>query len=666
MSDTATQQTGRVEPSAASEDYLAQIDIPQAQMDEAINWALSEIEKAKAERGELESRLAEWERLYEARPKVKIKTFPWYDCSNLVVPVIATAVDAVLARLMNAIFGAKELWVGTPRSPNWVALIEPVQTWLNWAGDEVMDMYRVCQKWFLGMLKFGTGVLKLPWETRKRNVIYKDAGGNLVSELITVHQGPAPTVIPLADFFHSSDALISGDVQNCEWVAHRTSKTWKKIKELETSKIYFDVDRIKENKRTQATDVEQEIMENVGYEIMEHKDYEIWEMWASYDVNKDGIPEELVLTIQPDARVALRAVYNFYRHQERPLHLIRFMPRDNSLLGIGLCQMLQDIQEEITAIHNQRIDNATLSNTATFLKRKNAIITSNGVYPGGFIEVDDIEGDIKALDYGRIHHTLLPEELHSNSIGEKRTGVSDYTVGRESAAIGSRATATSTLALIREGNKRFAMTIRDIREGLGDIAHQVIMLYQQFAPNSEVMYEIFSDKEKQVMQMFMQLPPDYTRSGILIDTPALSEYDNKELTRQGLMTIMGILQGFYGGLFQAMGVALSPQAPEPLKQLAVQGAKAGSMIWQRLLETFDFRDAEQFAPDIEEILSMGATLEGAFGLGGGNGQGTVGETPGGQAASLGGQAGPAMAATPGGAGAPAGLGAQQSPYVAVG
>lgn len=596
----------------------AQIPLEEGELSKIVDWAYSEIIKAKSDRQELDSRLAEWEVAYEALPEQEVKTEPWEGAANLVVSTIATAVEAVLARVVNAVFGGKELWLGTARSGAWTDAVEPITVWLNWVGKEIINMYRICQRWFLTTIKFGTGVMKLSWEKKLRKVMYMEGENSVHNEIITIHDGPIGEVIPLADFFFSPDLMVTKDIQTCEWVAHKAQPSFKSLKEKEISGYYQNVDKIKDYPKSESTEKETGEQEATGVQPSEFNYPEIYELWGSYDVDGDGIPEEIVLTFHLESKTVLRAVYNFYRHQERPFHSLIYMPRDHSFLGIGICQMLYDIQEEITTIHNQRLDNATIANMKVFKRLATSRVNIEDVYPGAMIDVDSME-DIEEFDLGDEHSTLLPEELHTNSIGEKRTGVSDYTVGRESAAIGSKATATSTLALIREGNKRFQMFIRDVRETITDVGNQIVQLYQQFAPNRTVEYEMFDEKEKALMQTFFQLPNENVNKNMVLDVPALSETTNKEVSQQVLLTLAGVVERFYAGLFQAFQIALSPGAPEPMKGLAVQAAQAVSKIWERILEAFDFRDADSFVPNVEMLLGIQASGEMLYGTGQGPG-----------------------------------------------
>jgi hypothetical protein len=178
------------------------------------------------------------------------------------------------------------------------------------------------------------------------------------------------------------------------------------------------------------------------------------------------------------------------------------------------------------------------------------------------------------------------------------------------------------------------MTINDIRRALSHIAHQIIMLYQQFAKENKVMYEIFSEEEKRWVEKYFEMPSDYTRANIAIDVPTLSEVENKDAKKQGLLTLMSMMNTFYQAIFQAVGIATNPQAPPQIRELGNQAAKAGTEMWKRVLESFEFRDPATFSPNIEDILMMESSMEqGAMGngptgntepSGNGNGQSPVG------------------------------------------
>lgn len=642
---------------AIGQDFMAQVDVQGGKLEDLKGWLADEITQAKADRTGLDEKLILWAAQYEAMAQSEKKSWPWEHASNLTVGITAAQVDQALSMFMGSVFATDKIWAGRPRSSKqvWMDAAQPIEDWLNWMGREKMDMYNVCRDWFLGMEKYGTGILKLPWVKNVRKVIYKDSTGATVQELAVKQNGPQPMCVPLADFFVTSDAYQSKNIQTCEGVFQRYYRTKKQLEEDVTSKKFATVEGIIGAPRTQLTDLETQANQTVGVEVSTVKDYELFECWVSYDIDGDGQLEELIVDFHPESRTILRAVYNFYRHQERPFHLIRYMPRENHLFGVGICQMLEDIQVEVTTLHNQRVDNGTLANTRMWKRMRNSLIDDVEIYPGAFIDVDNMD-DITPIQMGDIYPSQLREELHVTSLGERRTGLSEYNVGRESAAIGSRATATSTLALIQQGNRRFAMTINDIRQALGDIAHQVIMLQQQFGQNDQVMYELFDEKQGQLVQQFFKMPVELSRANIAIDVPAISESANKDMDKQSLLSLMQLMQQYYMSLFQAIQMQLNPQVPPQMQQLAGQAAQSASRLWERILTAFDIKDADTFVPNLTNLLSMQSAMEG---MNGQQGTGGIGTAPVGQQEMGAGEGGAseaeilgALASAGGGAGVP--------------
>lgn len=583
---------------------IPQISIPASAIPDLAKWIEDEINRSLAERADLESKITEWYKLYEAIPKVSRKTFPWDGAANFVVPSVAIAVESIVSRFVGAIFGAGDPWKAVPKSAKWVEVANPIERWINWVGREVLHIYTVMESFLLASSKTGTGILKLTWEVNKRKVVMANSAGGTDVQEITIHDGPVLRNVPLIDFVISSDALAPMDIQTCEWVAHRTTKTKKQLIELEKSQIYTDIEKVIPNFRTTVTEAESQINTQVGINPTEYKDYEIWEVWCSYDIDGDGIPEELVVDIHLETKTVLRAIYNPYRHQERPFHMVRHMPRDNHILGIGLGQMLKDVQEETTTMRNQRVDNATLANMKIYKRKVGCKVSHKDIYPGAVVAVNDPD-DLTNMDMGVEHSSLLSEELHANSIGEKRSGVSDYTVGRESAAIGSRATATSTLALIGEGNKRFQFTIRDIKYVMSNVAHQIVGLYQQFAPSGRVYYEMFSDDEKALVGQYFNLPPEISRDNIVLDIPAVDEVNNKSMQQQTSIALMEMLEKYFTGVIQALSLTVNPMVPDSAKKVAMEGAFAATKLWERTLESFDIVDTKSYVPDLMEAFGGG-------------------------------------------------------------
>src|SRR5262249_52525878 len=184
-------------------------------------------------------------------------------------------------------------------------------------------------------------------------------------------------------------------------------------------------------------------------------DIVVYEIWCDYDIDGDDIPEHLVCTYHYASRTILQLRYNWYFNQEKPYTVIPYALSNESLYGIGICEMVKPFQDALTRWHRMASDNAYIANIRMFIAKKDSGIEETPrLYASRVFFVDDPSKDFIPFSLGDIYPSTLAERQNLFGLMEKRTGVSDYLTGRESPIIGSRATATSTLALIQEGTKR--------------------------------------------------------------------------------------------------------------------------------------------------------------------------------------------------------------------
>src|SRR5215831_226659 len=110
------------------------------------------------------STLPEYVRLYKGKPKNESVDWPWEGASNLVVQLIGTFSDELLARQMAGIWMYEPLWTamisGDTPDKDAEEQKETYQSFLqDMAYDPAeLDLYRVEQGAFHSANKYGTGV----------------------------------------------------------------------------------------------------------------------------------------------------------------------------------------------------------------------------------------------------------------------------------------------------------------------------------------------------------------------------------------------------------------------------------------------------------------------------------------------------------------------------
>src|SRR5439155_11816994 len=128
-----------------------------------------------------ETKIVKWRKAYEATPREKTREFPFYNASNLVVPIIATFSDTLLARVMSAVLKTRPVWVakifGSHKDID-DTVRTALEEFMEYVGIEPteLDLYRVYHEWFGEGIKYGTSVLKCPHEIRYKDELMSEPG----------------------------------------------------------------------------------------------------------------------------------------------------------------------------------------------------------------------------------------------------------------------------------------------------------------------------------------------------------------------------------------------------------------------------------------------------------------------------------------------------------
>jgi len=445
---------------------------------EVLNYICDEIATALNDRTKLEERWDKWIRQYEEI--LPAKDFPWPNCSNISLPLSAIAVETIHSREVNTLFSIRPYIQIKPKkkgvSKDACAKIE---RFLQETFTNVVDLHEIGSQWILEKNKMGTGYIKPYWSTDAVKI-----GDTLIED-----DDAKVDIIAIEDVIFPTNAK---DIESSPWVSHRFRPHWNLLKAREARGIYKNVDKLRkrpepstkesgEGKDLAGTKEEIENMQRTAPEQLQ--EYTLHEVYLDYDIDGDGIPERTVMTIHRESRTILRWMHFPYKHGKRPIIRNIYQARVKRILGKGICEQSEHLQEGINTATNQTIDNMTIANVKCF-KRRRGTERNKGdmtVYPGKTFDLDDIT-DLQEFSLGDVHQSNFVLHNMLRDYHERRTKVTDYTLGRESASMKSRATATGTLALLQESGRHFDLVINNTRKAFTELAYQIIELYAQYRP----------------------------------------------------------------------------------------------------------------------------------------------------------------------------------------
>ncbi len=554
---------------------------------------------------------------------------PYIGACNDTVPAIAMAVDPIHARLDTGIFKQDPVFQFKPLKKSFVKYAHAVAAWINYYQKHQLKLRQVASPRLLEMTKLGTCVLKTTYDRQSAKIkTYDTDDWSVIDRVETRFAGPRVFGISLGDFLFPP---LYQHLQDCPIVAERQRTTFWKLKVAEASKKLANVDEIENQTQITRTQLETAHEEQTNHEATRryHEDIEVFEVWCDYDIDGDGLPEHLVVTYHRDTRTLLQMRYNWYFHQRKPYTIIPYQLTNDSLYGIGICEMVLPFQEALTKWHRMATDNAYISNIRMFIvKKESGIEEVPRLYAGRCFFVDDPRSDFIPFASGDVYPSTLAERQNIFGLVEKRTGVSDYLTGRESPIIGSRATATSTLALIQEGTKRVEEVLENIRNGFSEVIENCLYIWIQYGLEG-LDDVVFGDDEigALVKEFFSQITAENVNGALAIDLSATDAAGNRQAMQAMQLQIIQVMMQYLEKLLVSGQAALQAQQMMPqLSEMIADVMNAARAMFKDLLQKYDIRNPEDYLPDLGKYLNGGAqsapTEQGAVGTNQGSAGGT--------------------------------------------
>lgn len=558
---------------------------------------------------EHDEKMKQWKELeedYRARGE-ESKSFPFDGACGDEMPVQAMAVDPIHARLDTGIFKQDPVVRVKGLKRSVLKYATPLEQWIDFNIKHRWHFRKVASPRMLEFAKLGLMVFKTTYERHERQVIGydPDADFKVVEKTQLTYEGPKIKGISIGDFFYPADFE---EVQDCPIVAERIRTTFWKLKKMERAGQLANVDMLRAQERDEKTilETEREAVENHPDLRMWREDLVLYEVWFDYDVKGNDLPTPMIGLYHLPTRTFVRLQYNYYFNQKKQFVAIPYTVVNGSIGGLGIGEMIHPFQTAITRWQQMASDNAYLANIRMFIaKRDCGIEDVPRLYAGRTFFVDDPSRDFIPFRAADIYPSTLSERQNLFGMVEKRTGVSDYLTGRESPIIGTRATATSTIALIQEGTKRVEQVLENIRQGFSEIIQNCMDIWIQFGLG-DLDELVFGDDDsgQLVKEFFTQIATKQNVNGLIaFDLSATDATGSRQVQQQMQLSIIQVMMGYLEKLLQAGSEAIQAQQAAPeFSLMVVDVMNAARKMFKELLQKYDIRNPEDYLPDLEKYI----------------------------------------------------------------
>ena len=584
------------------------------------------------------STLPEYVRLYKGRPKQEIADWPWEGASNLVIQLIGTYSDELLARIMGGIYMYEPLWTanlaGDTPDKDGEELKEIWQSFLQdmaYDPDE-LDLYRVEQGIFHSASKYGTGVVHFPWEYQREvekvymgglsgddQEIDEDTKVDFQDKEFVSQDGPHPEMIPLnrwgfdpacpslkhMKFFYHIETLDYWDVLNLRGRS-------KYYKQSDIDELLMNPDAAQEDEMEQAFNEAKKI-ENSSTATGAARWY-IHHCIFTWKHN--GKNFWFFARYHKRSRKVLFVTYNNYPKNMRPYEDVKLAYDEESYLGTGFAEMLHTFQKELSNNVNWRTNNRNYAMLGVWRVSPESKLSSIlDFFPG--VAVPAREKEIELIKSGSDIGYSNESDQFTMSCAKERAGVDPATGGAGGGIVNPKRgiySAAGTSMVLAQQNNRNSLRTSDMRTAHVKIGTKLGNLYANFGAGNRLMrYGDNAEKLKKALDM--------VKRGVLgLRLRPTSAALNKELERQNDILLSDRLERYYQQQAQVIEAMMNPQAPPPLREYFAQAIIAGRVMMQALIRNFNKGNVDAYLPQVKALIDS-VMKQGQPGPGAGGGAG---------------------------------------------
>jgi hypothetical protein len=579
-----------------TQQYVREIEHYAAKRLESIHRGLMQL------RGE---KIQKWRKVYNGEPREKVKSFPWQNASNVVVQIVGSYVDQLVAKIVMGIFAVDPLFVADlagewQREEKAEEQRTAIEEYLAFVGMEpgrlnILPKYTI---WIRNMVKYGFGAIKLMPEYSIEKVAQRGTGEKATFTNYTRHEGPVALPIQFEDFLMPATTvelcrapilLQRARLQRFDLEAMRADPTYDKKA----------IDEILTHPTRQGPSANQREIESTSGAKTDsdsiNDEWDIYEAWFPYQIGKEKF--RIISTMCADdsgtnARF-LKSVFNWLPDNSDPYIGARLGSDGERAYGFGFCEMLADVQEEVSAIHNRRGDASTAANTNIFRVDSGSQIDSQfSVYPNAIFS--GVKDSFEVIALGRTASETIKDEQMALQEATDRAGIGPSASGQGAGTVNKKGaySAMGTFAVMQEGNTRANLNVTEFRQSHYSFGRLALLYFAHFGVPDRDRGALGKQGE------YLSSALENVRSGrIVLPIRAATGSVNKEIEKQNLMLLLNNTRAHWQMVNQLLQGAANPMAPPEMQDYMIQVILASNLLMRKICRDFGVSDPSAVLPE---------------------------------------------------------------------
>ncbi len=550
-----------------------------------------------------ERKITKWRRIYQGMPLEKTKSFPWQNASNVVIQVVGSFADQMLAKWLMSIFGMDPLWQVNvngewEREEKAEEQRRATQDWLVFSGMEpgYLNLLPKYQAWGSTVIRYGLGAMKLmPERVVEKVAAFSDSNGRVMFNDFVKHDGPVALPLLFEDFLIP---LTVSELERSPFTAQRV-----RMSKFEMESLLYDptydkaaIEEVLQHPDREGPEqTERELQMDQGVQSGDSggpaaKVWDVYECWFPYIVA--GRRFSIIYTYHLGTKKTMKRVFNWLPENSLPFVKSVLGYDGERSHGFGFCEMLKDYQEEVSAIHNRRGDASTLANTNIFRVGSGTQLDAqfsifpNAIFPGE-------AGAFEVIPLGRTANETIKDEQMTLNLATDRAGIGPSSSGAGSGTVNKKNaySAMGTYAVMQEGDTRANLSKTGFKHSHYSLGRLKILFDAHFGI-SERDIAAFG-KQGKSLKMALE---NIKKKRLMLPIRAASGSINKEVEKQNEMLLLNNHRAHWQmqiGLLQAIQ---SPMMSAQQKDYLWQTFLAANMLMAKIDKDFGFDDPSAILP----------------------------------------------------------------------
>jgi len=548
-------------------------------------------------------------------PQEQHKSFPYDDCSNVVVPIAMSETNGMFAMLKTSFKLRNPFLSVKSNNKDDEEIIKGISAALNILieSPDHINLRKKNNKIFYELGSLGTQGIKVYWHSETRSWKEPDGEGGFVEVATRTKSYPNISTVALEDIFTRT---YWDDPQTCPWIAERVYYTKAQLRALQNQGVYQNIDLVLNQGGTEIEPDRLHLLDRLGFApetTIDTETFAIFEFAFAFDVDDDGVMEEVIAWYDPVSGARCRLEMN--KTGTRPLNTLILLEVPGSMYGLGVGGLIDNIQEEINDIHNMRNDSTMLAMLGMLVKRTGLQLgLKTGMRPGKVLSVPDPSKDLNMIKFPDVSMSTIAAEQMLKTYSHEASTVQEDALGMANTTIKTRETFQGQSMRAQNASRIYNAMEESVKEGFSQIGmclfYQLLVHKEEAEAFANLLPEEFREGYKAALQI--PLADVSSRFSFSIQTTEIEKTD--EAKRQAYLTLSQLYTMYSEKILQLMQILYAnpqqAQIPPQMKEVAQKLIVGATALLEKIMASFGEEDADGYLPYVKDLKLMAEMLEG--------------------------------------------------------